>query len=65
MNEPFPKRHILDSSKLKEIAGDNFKFDENRREVSKRVKKKKKTLWEKQKLMVTSNFSFSHSFQDL
>ena len=26
---PFPKRQILDSSKLKEIADDNFIFDEN------------------------------------
>ena len=25
----FPNRQILDSSKLKEFAGDNFKFDEN------------------------------------
>ena len=28
---PFPKRQILDSSKLKEFADDNFKFDENGR----------------------------------
>ena len=28
---------ILDSSKLKEIAEDNFKFDENGRQFSKRV----------------------------
>ena len=27
--EPFPKRQILDSSKLKEFAGDNFEFFEN------------------------------------
>ena len=26
---PFPKRHISDSSKLKEFADDNYKFDEN------------------------------------
>ena len=32
---PFPKQHILDSSKLKEFADDNFKFDENRRELPK------------------------------
>ena len=25
----FPKRQILDSSKLKEFADDNFEFDEN------------------------------------
>ena len=29
--QPFPKRQILDSSKLKEFADDNFKFDENGR----------------------------------
>ena len=27
--KPFPKRQILDSSKLKEFVDDNFKFDEN------------------------------------
>ena len=32
-----PKREILDSSKLKEFAGENFKFDENGREFSKQV----------------------------
>ena len=26
---PFPKRQILDASKLKAFADDNFKFDEN------------------------------------
>ena len=35
--EPIPKRQILDSSKLKEFADDNFKFDENGRKLSKRV----------------------------
>ena len=29
LNYPFPKREILDSSKLNEFADDNFKFDEN------------------------------------
>ena len=29
-----PKLQILDSSKLKEFADDNFKFDENGRELS-------------------------------
>ena len=28
---PFPKRHILDWSKLKEIADNNFKLDKNDR----------------------------------
>ena len=30
----FPKRQILDSSKLKEFKADNFKFDENGRKFS-------------------------------
>ena len=34
---PLPKRHILDSSKLKEFADDNFKFDENGTKLSKPV----------------------------
>ena len=37
IHEPFPKRQILDSSKMKEFADDNFKFDENGRKFSKRV----------------------------
>ena len=32
-----PKRQILDSSKQKEFADDNFRFDENGRKLSKRV----------------------------
>ena len=32
------KRHILDSYKLKQFPDDNFKFDENDRVFSKRVK---------------------------
>ena len=35
--KPFPKRQILDSSKLKEFSDENFKFDENGRRFSKRV----------------------------
>ena len=35
--QPITRRQILDSSKLKEFAGDNFKFDENGRKLSKRV----------------------------
>ena len=34
---PFPKRQVLDSSKLKEFADDNFSFGENGRKSSKRV----------------------------
>ena len=33
----FPKRQILDISKLKEFADDNFKFDENGRKLLKRI----------------------------
>ena len=57
--KPFSKRQILDSSKLEGFAHDNFKFDENARKFTKRVGK---TLWEKEKLLVTSSFSFSHIF---
>ena len=35
--QPFPKRQILDSSKLEDFADDNFKFDENGRQFSKWV----------------------------
>ena len=48
---PLPDDKILDWSKLKQFADDNFKFDENSRNFS-------KTLWVKEKLHVTSNFSF-------
>ena len=34
---PITRRHILDSSKLKEFADDNFKFDEYGKKLSKRV----------------------------
>ena len=33
----FPQRQILDSSKLKEFADDNFKFHKNGRKFSKQV----------------------------
>ena len=36
-NQPITRRQILDSSKLKEFADDNFKFDENGRKLSKQV----------------------------
>ena len=36
-HELFTKRQILDSSKLKKFADDNFKFDENGSKFSKRV----------------------------
>ena len=34
---PFPKRQIVDSSKLKEFADNNIKFDGNGKDLSKRV----------------------------
>ena len=37
--KPFPKRRILDSSKLKEFADDNCKVDENGRKISKWIEK--------------------------
>ena len=53
---PFPKRQILDSSKLKELADNDFKFDENGRKSIQMGRKH----WEKEKLLITSKFSFSH-----
>ena len=37
MDYLFPKQEVLDSSKLKEFADDNFKFVENSRKISKWV----------------------------
>ena len=54
---PFPNDK-LDASKLKNFEDANSKYDENGRKFSKMIKK---TLWEKEKLLVTSNFSFSYS----
>ena len=53
----FPKGQILDSSKLKQFTGDNFKFDENDKKFSKRVE----NTVGKREMLVTSNLSFSHS----
>ena len=39
------------------ICRQQFQFNENGRKLSKPVE----TLWEKEKLLVTSNFFFSHS----
>ena len=48
---------MLYSSKLKTYADDNFKVDENGRKFPKRVE----NTGGKEKLLVTSNFSFSHN----
>ena len=36
-HKPITRRQILDHSKLKEFADNNFKFDENGRKLSQRV----------------------------
>ena len=55
--ESFPKQQILDSSKLKEFADDNFKFDENSRKFSKWVE----NTVRKGEIAHHEQFSFSHS----
>ena len=52
----FPKRQILHSSKLKEFADDNFKFNENGRKFSERVESRMGN----EEFVVSSNFSFSY-----
>ena len=58
---PYTNDGFLDSSKLKEFADDNFRFDKNCRAFTKKKHGFKKTLREKEKLLMISNFSFSHS----
>ena len=55
--EPFPKRQITDSSNLEEFADDNSKFDENGKHYAREVE----NTVGKEKLLVTSNFSYSNS----
>ena len=43
---------------MKEFADNKFEFNENGKKFSANGKK---TLWEKEKLLITSNFSSSHS----
>ena len=50
--DKWQKNKILNPSKLLAFADNNFEFDKNGR---------KKTPWEKEKLLVMSNFSFSQS----
>ena len=57
---PFPKRQILDSSKLREFADNNFKFDENGGKFSERVE----NTVEKGEIARSEQFLvFSQSFQ--
>ena len=52
----FPKQQIFGSSKLKEFADDNFRFDENGSECSKKVE----NTVEKGEIAHSEHFSFSH-----
>ena len=60
MGKPFPKRNILDSSKFKDFADDNFEFDENSRKFSGRVEN---TLGKRQIALYEQFLLFPHSFQ--
>ena len=55
--EPITRWQILDSSKLKDFAHNNFEFDENGRKLSKQVE----NTVGKREIARSSNFSFSHS----
>ena len=58
--EPFPIRQVLDSSKLKELVDDNFKFDENGRKFSKWVQN---TVGKKEIARYEQFLLFPHGFQ--
>ena len=56
---PFPRRQILDSSKLKELADNNSRFDENGEKFSNSLEK---TVGKgKKKLLRMSDFSFTNN----
>ena len=55
---PFPNEEFLDLSKLKEVADNTFKFNENSRKFS----KGRKHSGKKEKLLIMSNFSFPAMF---
>ena len=55
---PLPDDQILDWSKSKQSAADNFEFDVNSRKFSKLVE----NTMGKEKLLVMSNFSFPTVF---
>ena len=56
---PLPDDKILDESKLKKSADDNFEFDVNSRKFSKQVELE--NALSKEEIARQSNFSFSHS----
>ena len=55
---PFPNDNILQWSKLKEFADDNFEFDENGRKLSKRVEN---TVRKRRNCSLQAISPFSHS----
>ena len=56
----FTKQQNLDSSKLKDFADDNLML-----KMAEASPKGLKTLWEKEKLLVSSNFTFPTVFKRL
>ena len=58
MLSPFPKRQILDSSTLTELADGNFEFDENGEKFPERVENSVGN-GEIARYEIMSNFSFS------
>ena len=58
MLNSLPNDKILDCSKLKTFADDKIYVTEKVKFVLGTIKK---TLWEKEKMLVTSIFSFSHN----
>ena len=57
-SKTFPKRQILDSSKLKEVADNNYNFDENERKFSDKVE----NPVGKGEIACYGQFLFSHRF---
>ena len=55
--KPLPNNKIWDLSKLEALADDKINVIEKLKIVIGRVK----TMWEKEKMLVTSIFSFSHN----
>ena len=58
---PLPSNKIVDCFKLKEFADNKTNIDEKLKFGFGKVE----TLWEKEKMLVTSIFSFSHVYKKL
>ena len=63
VSQPFPKREILDSSKLKEFADDNFKYDENDENDRKFLKWVENTVGTEEIARNEQFLLFPHCFQ--